>query len=454
MSISSSIRRLNLCSLSRLAKMSETLSVEIGKLNARIRELESECELLAKDESTVILNKSHGEYQLGFDRFEEEIDDLTRKVDELDDKLKTIEEVRLTKDLEEKQKTKLGGSGILKVKNTIIFVLILLVLSLLAMETYHIGAPGVNGLVDLRVQDGKITEAIIANPGVDYQAVEIFIEGKGWNKSAFLVADVKEGKLNKVSIALSGEGYDQNITAKVVPTFKKEILWAFWITDTVCCLLFLWNFFFELRLAESKKWYWKRHWVDFLTSIPLPPLHLLVEATDGINAIRAGRILRVLRFLRTVRIVRMFLYFWRGLDHLSTVMDVKLLKRSMLYGLLAMFFGALLFMSIERVQGGDGSFLESLWWSFTTLVTGGFADIHNPQTIGGKILTVMLVIGGMVLVGVFTATLTTVLVRDDDNWQRQDLDELNARLQKLEEILLETTSKIEKIDSSSESSQK
>jgi voltage-gated potassium channel len=454
MSISSSIRRLNLCSLSRLAKMSETLSVEIGKLNARIRELESECELLAKDESTVILNKSHGEYQLGFDRFEEEIDDLTRKVDELDDKLKTIEEVRLTKDLEEKQKTKLGGSGILKVKNTIIFVLILLVLSLLAMETYHIGAPGVNGLVDLRVQDGKITEAIIANPGADYQAVEIFVEGKGWNKSAFLVADVKDGKLNKVSIALSGEGYDQNITAKVVPTFKKEILWAFWITDTVCCLLFLWNFFFELRLAESKKWYWKRHWVDFLTSIPLPPLHLLVEATDGINAIRAGRILRVLRFLRTVRIVRMFLYFWRGLDHLSTVMDVKLLKRSMLYGLLAMFFGALLFMSIERVQGGDGSFLESLWWSFTTLVTGGFADIHNPQTIGGKILTVMLVIGGMVLVGVFTATLTTVLVRDDDNWQRQDLDELNARLQKLEEILLETTSKIEKIDSSSESSQK
>ena len=59
----------------------------------------------------------------------------------------------------------------------------------------------------------------------------------------------------------------------------------------------------------------------------------------------------------------------------------------------------------------------------------------------------MLVIGGMVLVGVFTATLTTVLVRDDDNWQRQDLDELNARLQKLEEMLQETNGKIEKFDS-------
>ena len=55
MSISSSIRRLNLCSLSRLARMSETLSAEIDKLHARIRGIELECEVLAKDESSVIL---------------------------------------------------------------------------------------------------------------------------------------------------------------------------------------------------------------------------------------------------------------------------------------------------------------------------------------------------------------------------------------------------------------
>ena len=104
-------------------------------------------------------------------------------------------------------------------------------------------------------------------------------------------------------------------------------------------------------------------------------------------------------------------------------MDVKLLKRSLIYGLISMFVGAIVFMSLERVEDGDGTFLESLWWSFTTLVTGGFADIHNPMTFGGKILTVMLVVGGMVLVGVFTATLTSVLVREDESWQRDDIDE-------------------------------
>ena len=54
MSVSSSIRRLNLCSLSRLAKMSEMLSSEIEKIQSRIRQLESECESLALDESSVI----------------------------------------------------------------------------------------------------------------------------------------------------------------------------------------------------------------------------------------------------------------------------------------------------------------------------------------------------------------------------------------------------------------
>ena len=131
----------------------------------------------------------------------------------------------------------------------------------------------------------------------------------------------------------------------------------------------------------------------------------------------------------------MFLFIWRGMDHLSSIMDVKLLKRSLMYALIAMFGGALLFMTLERIQDGDGSFPESLWWSFTTLVTGGFADIHNPSTMGGKILTVMLVIGGMVLVGVFTATLTSILVRDEEAWQQDGMEEQFRRMDRLEESI-------------------
>jgi uncharacterized membrane protein (DUF106 family) len=53
-----------------------------------------------------------------------------------------------------------------------------------------------------------------------------------------------------------------------------------------------------------------------------------------------------------------------------------------------------------------------MWWSFTTVVTGGFADIYNPETTGGRFLTVLLIVSGMIIVGVFTATLTSLYVEE------------------------------------------
>ena len=404
--------------------MSDTLSGEIARLNQQIDKMEEDCNQLAVDEGTVVLQEYHGEYLLKFDRMEYEIDGFRRKVEDMTEKRKTIDEVRLVKELEQKQAAILGGVKMVKAKDTLIFFLILFVLSLLAMEIYQIGAPGNGARIEPVINDGKIVDVNILQPGMAYSAAEIV--SRAGNKyptgDAILLPVVTEGKLSEVKILFEGSGYQADHSFSVVPDFSKSTHWTFWWLDTICCIIFMANFIFELRLSSSKKWYWKRNWIDFLTSLPFPPLHLMSLGGEGINAIRAGRILRVIRILRAFRVLRMFLFFWRGLDHLSTIMDVKLLKKSLAYGLIAMLAGAMIFMSLERVEDGDGSFLESLWWSFTTLVTGGFADIHNPATMGGKILTVMLVIGGMVLVGVFTATLTSVLVREDDSWQRDDVD--------------------------------
>jgi len=435
MSVTSSLSRLKLCSLSRLERMSGAVSDQILKLQHEVRQLEEKCEEMALDDDSVRLHESHGEFQLEFDRFEYELDCLHRNIEDLEDKKATIEEVRMVKSLEKRQVEKLGSIFLVKLKDTLLFLLILLVLSLLAMETYKIGVSGGGAKVEVLLNAaGKVLDTKIIDSGSGYEAVEIMMAGDS-QKEAFLMGTVQNGELVEVHILGDGEGYQAETEVIIVPAFATSTLWSFWIVDTLCCFIFLFNFVFELRLSESKKWYWKRHWVDFITSIPLPPLHMIIGATEGANMIRAGRIFRVVRILRTIRILRMFLFFWRGLDHLSTIMNVKLLKRSLLYGLLAMLGGVMLFMSLEKVKGGDGSFIESLWWSFTTLVTGGFADIHNPSTVGGKVLTVMLVIGGMVLVGVFTATLTSVLVRNDDSWQKQDTEEQLRQLNKLERTL-------------------
>lgn len=440
----SSLRRLKLCSLTRLSRMSQTLGEEIEKLRNKVSSLEKECDTKLNDELSVSLSVNHGQYQTTIDQLEYKIDANIRQIEDLEEKREKIEEIRLAKHLEQRQVEKLGSLFLVKLKDTLLFFLILFVLSLLATEVYRIGASGSGAEVQLVVEEGTIIDVQIINGGSEYEAVEISTPSKTGDSAIFEVT-IQSRQIEKIDIVHGGSGYDNDVKPIVSPTFANSTLWMFWIIDTVCCVLFLLNFFFELRLCDSKKWYWKTHWVDFVTSIPLPPLHLVFVGSGSLNAVRAGRILRVVRILRAVRILRMFLFLWRGMDHLSSIMDVKLLKRSLLYGLIALLLGALFFMTFEQVQTGK-NFGSSLWWSFTTLVTGGFADIHNPTSMGGKILTVMLVIGGMVLVGVFTATLTSVLVRDDDTWQQQDIDEQFRKLSKLELLVEKIDQRLDRIE--------
>jgi len=97
------------------------------------------------------------------------------------------------------------------------------------------------------------------------------------------------------------------------------------------------------------------------------------------------------------------------------------------------------------VQEGErdasiGTFAQSVWWSFTTVVTGGFGDIYNPATGSGRVLTVFLIITGMILAGVFTATLTTLMTGEENeefNIMQQNLDDRLMKLEKIQKKILQ-----------------
>lgn len=184
------------------------------------------------------------------------------------------------------------------------------------------------------------------------------------------------------------------------------------LIDIGACLIFLGDFFFKLWLADSKAWFWKRHWVDFITSIPLPSAQTLRVG----RAVRLVRLTRLMRLARLARILRVILFFWRGMDKLAATFDVKMMKRSMRILVVVLLVGAFGIWWAEGGQSNEGveTLGQSLWWSFTTVVTGGFGDIRNPTTVMGRLLTVMLIVAGMVVVGIFTATLTSLLVKESD----------------------------------------
>jgi len=176
--------------------------------------------------------------------------------------------------------------------------------------------------------------------------------------------------------------------------------------DAGCCVIFLTEFFLRYKFAEDRRWYVRNHWIDFVTSIPIP----------AVSELRYGRSVRLLRLIRALRVLRAFriiFFFWRGMDHLSSVVNVKLMKKSMKGICIIMILGAFIIQLGEGENDASvGSFAESMWWSFTTVVTGGFADIYNPTTTGGRFLTVLLIVSGMIIVGVFTATLTSLYVEE------------------------------------------
>lgn len=206
----------------------------------------------------------------------------------------------------------------------------------------------------------------------------------------------------------------------------------FWM-DAACCIIFMGEFFVRLKCANKKSFVWRHHWVDFVTSIPIP---------GGAQLARFGRFARLARFLRFARLLRfmrLFFLLWRGMDTFQDLFDIKLMKKTLKWTVVWTVVGAILVYYLEGVPAeGTGEFGEevrnlplAIWWSFTTVLTGGFGDIHNPVSVSGQVLTGVLVIMGMILVGVFTATLTTIFVGEQaEEMEKISLD-LGSRIDQL-----------------------
>lgn len=191
--------------------------------------------------------------------------------------------------------------------------------------------------------------------------------------------------------------------------------------DTIICVFLIADFGLRLALAEDRGWYFRRYWIDLFASIPF------------YEFLRFGRLVRIARFVRLLRLgraVRVLRFAFRGLDKLARTFQLNLLKRSVLIALVLLVVGALSIGALEAPQtaAAPSGLSESLWWSFATVVTGGFADLYNPNTLGGRLLTVGLVLLGLTVTGIFTASLTSVLVEDESSRIEQSQVALEARL--------------------------
>lgn len=166
--------------------------------------------------------------------------------------------------------------------------------------------------------------------------------------------------------------------------------------------LFAIDLFLRLSVAEHRRAFLKRNWLDAVT-VAIPQL----------------------RALRTLRIFTKQGLLSRGKGSLSG----GAVTTAALATLLMVWIGSLTVLDAERgAQGADiTTFEDSIWWAFETITTVGYGDFV-PVTVAGRFTAVLMMFLGVSALSVISASLAATLVKQgskDPSPAQEVIDELN-----------------------------
>ena len=159
-----------------------------------------------------------------------------------------------------------------------------------------------------------------------------------------------------------------------------------WLVDWIIWGVFILDYVVRLCLA-SNRWRWFFH-------------HLLDFAIVALPLVRPFRLLRLLILIELLQ--RAVGDAFRGRIVVYTVSGVVLL----------IYTSSLAVFDKERYlpRATINSFGKAIWWSITTVTTVGYGDVY-PVTNTGRVIAVLLMIGGISLVGVVTAALASWIIQ-------------------------------------------
>ncbi len=119
-----------------------------------------------------------------------------------------------------------------------------------------------------------------------------------------------------------------------------------------------------------------------------------------------------LPMLRPLRLLRLISFGSLVLEKVSIGKSVGITIKVIVTTLFFGYIAAIQITITERVSpsGNINNFSDGLWWAFTTITTVGYGD-HYPTTSEGRIIAVCLMILGISLLGVVSATIAAWFVR-------------------------------------------
>jgi voltage-gated potassium channel len=166
------------------------------------------------------------------------------------------------------------------------------------------------------------------------------------------------------------------------------IQWVSWVA-------FAADLFFGIYKATNKAQYLKRH-----------PLEILAV---------------VLPFLRPLRLLRFISFGTLVLEKVNLGKSIAISFKVIITALFLTYLAGIEITIAERGEPGATilSIGDGFWWAITTLTTVGYGDIY-PTTTEGRFIAVGLMVSGICVLGVISATVAAWFVKmtQDDSGQK------------------------------------
>jgi voltage-gated potassium channel len=182
-------------------------------------------------------------------------------------------------------------------------------------------------------------------------------------------------------------------------TFVVGSLFVLWV-------ILLVEYLVRLIVTPDRRGYLKRRWVEPATVI-VPPL----------------------QGSRIVGMEKMCLLLREGELRVETILRHHSLFRVLIAVAGTIFLGAwLVLLFEERAKGSNiHDYPDALWWAIVTVTTVGYGD-RFPITEGGRIVAVILMLVGIGLIGVLTATVASVFIKEHTDANREEYKRGHADL--------------------------
>jgi voltage-gated potassium channel len=153
-----------------------------------------------------------------------------------------------------------------------------------------------------------------------------------------------------------------------------------------------------------------------------------------VPVLRPLRVLRSVRLLRLLRLVLLGGFAAKGVRETRSILRHRGLNWVLLIVLVLNLIAAAAVLEFERAnpQANIDSYPDALWWAVTTITTVGYGD-RFPMSPAGRGVAVVLMIAGIAMFGVITATIAAYFVEQK---AEQDvagrLDQIVKRLDRIE----------------------